>query len=220
MAIVWSHRCLSARKSFLSSSRVYCWCLRKFCGTLFARKMALLWCSGMSASVIAPTATVIWNIMIFWTKMRGVFHRHNVNIVVFFYYLFNCYVFRSYDHLQAGIFSRTYLLISHTKQDANTQDFWTLLFPFTYYPSTHWIIYSVSYVAETDGCAENRNRYFTGRNVLRVAYNTHKGFQAILLLCSIRILATSELQVKLHSFTLRGDWKGTCKPSRCFKLTI
>jgi hypothetical protein len=41
-------------------------------------------------------------------KVRGGgFHLRNVNIVGF-YYLFNCYMFRSYDHLHADIFSRIY----------------------------------------------------------------------------------------------------------------
>jgi hypothetical protein len=40
--------------------------------------------------------------------VRGVFHLRNVNIVGFFYYLFKCYMFRSYNHLQADIFYRNY----------------------------------------------------------------------------------------------------------------
>jgi hypothetical protein len=40
-------------------------------------------------------------------KVRGVFRLRNVNIVGF-YYLFNCYMFRSYAHLQVDIFSRIY----------------------------------------------------------------------------------------------------------------
>jgi hypothetical protein len=36
--------------------------------------------------------------------VRGFFHLCNVNIVGFFYYLFNCYMFQSYDHLQADIY--------------------------------------------------------------------------------------------------------------------
>jgi hypothetical protein len=40
----------------------------------------------------------IWN-----TKVKEVFRLRNVNIVGF-YYLFNCYMFRSYDYLQAEIY--------------------------------------------------------------------------------------------------------------------
>jgi hypothetical protein len=36
-------------------------------------------------------------------KVRGVFRLRNVNIAGFSH-LFNCYMFRSYDHLQADIF--------------------------------------------------------------------------------------------------------------------
>jgi hypothetical protein len=36
-------------------------------------------------------------------KAKGVFRLHNVNIVGF-YYFFNCYMFRSYDHLQVDIY--------------------------------------------------------------------------------------------------------------------
>jgi hypothetical protein len=35
--------------------------------------------------------------------MRGFFHLRNVTVVGF-YYLFNCYMFRFYDHLQAEIY--------------------------------------------------------------------------------------------------------------------
>jgi hypothetical protein len=36
--------------------------------------------------------------------VRGLFHLRKVNIVGFFNHLFNCYMFRSYNHLQADIF--------------------------------------------------------------------------------------------------------------------
>jgi hypothetical protein len=43
--------------------------------------------------------------------VKGGFRLRNVNIIgFFFYYLFDCYNFRSYDHLQAEIyiFARNY----------------------------------------------------------------------------------------------------------------
>jgi hypothetical protein len=36
-------------------------------------------------------------------KVSGVFRLHNVTVVGF-YYLFNCYIFRSYGHLEAEIY--------------------------------------------------------------------------------------------------------------------
>jgi hypothetical protein len=54
-----------------------------------------------SRSVTIPTE-------LFILQVRRVFFLRNFNIVGFFFYLLNCYMFRSYDHLQTDILSRTY----------------------------------------------------------------------------------------------------------------
>jgi hypothetical protein len=46
-------------------------------------------------------------VMHLFIKVMGVFRLHNFNIVDF-YYLFYCYMFRSYDHLQVDTLSRFY----------------------------------------------------------------------------------------------------------------
>jgi hypothetical protein len=42
-------------------------------------------------------------IQISCNMVRGFLRLRNVNIEVFFYYLFNCYMFQSYDHIQVDI---------------------------------------------------------------------------------------------------------------------
>jgi hypothetical protein len=48
-------------------------------------------------------------------KVRGLFRLCNVTVVGF-YYLFNCYMFRSYDHLQAEIYLLEITLLTTVAQ--------------------------------------------------------------------------------------------------------